>query len=78
MQKYNKNLMYISFAIYIMLLIWVIMFKWTNYIAVQECIVSFRKLTLTQRFIECKQSFFGFDFTDMVLNALLYISNDTT
>ena len=72
MIKYNKKFMYMSFAIYIILLIWVVIFKWTNYIAAQECIITFRKLSLTQRFLACKQSFVGCDFVDIVLIGLLY------
>jgi glycopeptide antibiotics resistance protein len=65
--------MYIAFAIYIMLLIWVIVFKWTNYIAAQECIITFRKLDLAERFLACKKSFIGFDFSDLILNILLFL-----
>ena len=73
MIKYNKKLMYISFAVYIILLIWVIIFKWSNYIAAQESIITFRKLNLMQRFLACKRSFVGFDVTDIVLNTLLFL-----
>ena len=67
MIKYNKKFMYMSFAIYIILLIWVVIFKWTNYIAAQESIITYRKLNLAQRF------FIGFDFFDTILNIILFL-----
>ena len=73
MIKYNKKFMYMSFAIYIILLILVVIFKWTNYIAAQECIIIYRKLNLAQRFFACKQSFIGFDFFDIILNIILFL-----
>ena len=73
MIKYNNLLTYMSFAVYIILLIWVVIFKWTNYISVEESIITFRKLNLVERFYACKQSFFGFDFLDIMLNVILFI-----
>ena len=73
MVKHNKLLTYMSFAVYIISLIWVVIFKWTNYISVEESIITFRKLNLVERFYACKQSFFGFDFIDIMLNVILFI-----
>lgn len=73
MIKYNKKFMYMSFAIYMILLIWVIIFKWSNYIAAQECIITFRKLDLAERFLTCQQSFIGFNFFDIILNTILFL-----
>ena len=70
MIKYNKLLMYMSFTVYIILLIWVVIFKCTNYISVEESIISFRKLNLVERFYTCKQSFLGFNFIDIMLNVI--------
>ena len=73
MINYNKKLIYISFAVYMILLVWVIIFKWSNYIAAQECIITFRKLDLAKRFFVCKQTFIGFDFFDIILNTILFL-----
>ena len=73
MINYNKKLIYISFAVYMILLVWVIIFKWSNYIAAQECIITFRKLDLAERFLTCQQSFIGFNFVDIVLNSILFL-----
>ena len=73
MIKYNKKLMYTSFFIYIVLLIWIIIFKWTNYQAAQESIITFRKFNISERYIACKPSFWGFDIVDIVLNLLLFL-----
>ena len=73
MINYNKKLIYISFAVYMILLVWVIIFKWSNYIAAQECIITYRKLDLAKRFLVCQQSFIGFNFIDIVLNAILFL-----
>ena len=72
MIKYYKKLMYISFVIYMILLIWVIIFKWTNYKAAEECIITFRKLNLIQRYLASKHSFIRFDFFDLLLNSILF------
>jgi glycopeptide antibiotics resistance protein len=55
------------------LLLWAVIFKWTNYIAAQECIITYRKLNLVQRFLTCKQNFIGFDFLDIILNTILFL-----
>ena len=73
MIKYNKLLTYMSFAVYIILLIWVVIFKWTNYISVEESIITFRELNLVERLYACKQSFFGFNIIDIMLNVILFI-----
>ena len=75
MVKFNKKLMYISLFIYIILLIWIIIFKWTKYEAALESIITFRPLSLSDRFNACKMSFVfkGFDPVDLILNILLFL-----
>lgn len=73
MMKFNKTLMYISFSIYLLLLVWMIVFKWTNYVAAQECIITFRHLDIGTRFNAISKGFFAFDLKDMMLNVLLFL-----
>ncbi len=73
MIKFNKKLMYTSLVIYILLLVWVIVFKWTNGEIVQDCILTFRRLDLFERYVACKPWFSELDLIDMVLNVLLFL-----
>lgn len=74
-RDFNKKFFYISLCIYVLLLLWVIIFKWTNYNAVTISINNFRGLTLRERFDFCMELnlFWDFDLKDVCLNALLFL-----
>ena len=69
--KYNKVLFIVSFLIYAILLIWVVVFKWINYNSVIISINNFRELDLTSRYDACFEWFFYFDIKDLFLNIIL-------
>ena len=73
MKQFNKKLMYISLAIYAIMLIWVVVFKWTNYEAAEHSIITFRHLGLSERYDACYQWFFTCDPVDIALNAILFL-----
>ena len=66
--KYNKILFFISLLIYFILLIWVVIFKWTNYNSVIISINNFRDLDIFTRYSECYPWFFYYDLKDLLLN----------
>lgn len=69
----NKLLLGISFSIYIILLLWVIVFKWTNYFSVTVSINNFRHLDLASRYEACYQWFFYYELKDLMLNIILFL-----
>lgn len=71
--KFNKLLFISSFTIYMLLLVWVIVFKWTLYYSVEISINNFRHLDLVTRYQECFPWFFYFEATDLFLNIFLFI-----
>lgn len=71
--KCNKLLLGISFSIYIILLLWVIVFKWTNYFSVTVSINNFRHLDLASRYDACYPWFFYFELKDLILNIILFL-----
>ncbi|MBQ8205873.1 MAG: VanZ family protein [Bacilli bacterium] len=73
MKPFNKKLMYGSVIIYAILLIWAIVFKWTNYEAVEHSIYTFRHLQLYERYLAIKPWSLTFDIVDIVLNMLLFL-----
>ena len=73
MIEFNKKLMYISLSIYILLLIWIVIFKWTNYQAAEESIITYRHMDLYERYLVCKPKFRGIDSIDLILNMLLFL-----
>ena len=73
MKKINKLLFSISFTVYMILLIWVVIFKWTNYHAVNVSIYTFRPMDFAGRYDYGYEWFFYFEFTDLILNMILFI-----
>ena len=73
MIRYNKKLMCASLVIYIILLIWSIIFKWTDYEVAQESIITFKHLNLAERYVACRPWFFQMDFLDFACNILLFL-----
>lgn len=73
MTNINKKLFIISFVIYFLLLIWVVVFKWTNYNSVIISVNNFRYMDLKSRYDACYEWFFFFDFKDLCLNIILFI-----
>lgn len=71
--KYNKILFFISLLIYFILLIWVVIFKWTNYNSVIISINNFRDLDIFTRYSECYPWFFYYDLNDLLLNIVLFL-----
>lgn len=71
--KYNRLLLGISFAIYIILLLWVVIFKWTNYFSVTVSINNFRHLDLASRYDACYEWFFYYELKDLILNVILFL-----
>ena len=73
MKKISKKLMCCSLTIYFILLIWVIIFKWTNYEAAEHSIITFRHLELHERILSIKPWVFTLDIIDLILNILLFL-----
>lgn len=73
MKKISKKLMCCSLTIYFILLIWVIIFKWTNYEAAEHSIITFRHLELHERILSIKPWVFTLDNIDLILNILLFL-----
>ena len=73
MNKTNKLLFSLSFSIYMILLIWVAIFKWTNYHSVIVSVYTFRPMDLAARYDYGYDWFFYFELTDLILNMLLFI-----
>lgn len=71
--KYNRLLLGISFTIYIILLLWVVIFKWTNYFSVTVSINNFRHLDLASRYDACYEWFFYYELKDLILNIILFL-----
>jgi glycopeptide antibiotics resistance protein len=71
--KYNRLLLGISFTIYIILLLWVVIFKWTNYFSVTVSINNFRHLDLANRYDACYEWFFYYELKDLILNVILFL-----
>jgi glycopeptide antibiotics resistance protein len=69
----NRLLLGISFFIYVVLLIWVIIFKWTNFFSVTVSINNFRHLDLASRYDACYEWFFYFELKDLILNIILFL-----
>ena len=44
--------MYGALAMYVIMLIWVVVFKWTNYEAAEHSIITFRHLSISERYDE--------------------------
>ena len=73
MLNFNKKLMYGSLVVYAILLVWVVVFKWTNYEAAEHSIITFRHLGLSDRYIACKPWFDTLDPIDILLNLILFL-----
>lgn len=69
----NKVLLISSFLVYIILLLWVIVFKWTNYFSVTVSINNFRHLNLADRYNACYEWFFYYELKDLLLNIILFL-----
>ena len=69
----NKVLLISSFLVYLILLLWVIVFKWTNYFSVTVSINNFRHLNLADRYNVCYEWFFYYELKDLLLNIILFL-----
>lgn len=74
-QPYNKKLMNISFALYLVLLIWVIIFKWTKYSVVISSINKWSPLSIAQRwqFGVSTGVFHNWQPLDFLMNAVVFL-----
>lgn len=72
-KQYNRPLFFTSFTLYAIMLLWVVVFKWTNYFSVQVSINNFRHLDLITRYNEAYPWLYEFKPEDFVLNIILFL-----
>ena len=72
-KQFNRPLFFTSFTLYVIMLLWVVVFKWTNYFSVQVSINNFRHLDLITRYNEAYPWLYEFKPEDFVLNIILFL-----
>ncbi len=71
MKNIKRNLLYFSFALYLILLVWIVSFKCNIQNTIFEVLYTYSKLPIEERFL---RAFMGIsDITQIVLNVIVFV-----